>query len=103
MSPDAFVVASGYQKIVSRTGETGRYLARSCDASWSSVYDFSDSEDLIIVAVPDDKLPEILSRIKCPDNTVVAHTAGSLGLDLFPAFPKACRCFLSFTDLLRKP
>jgi predicted short-subunit dehydrogenase-like oxidoreductase (DUF2520 family) len=77
---------SGFRipKIVSRTGETGRYLARSCDASWSSVYDFSDSEDLIIVAVPDDKLPEILSRIKCPDNTVVAHTAGSLGLDLFP-------------------
>jgi predicted short-subunit dehydrogenase-like oxidoreductase (DUF2520 family) len=73
------------QKIVSRTGETGRSLARSCEASWSSVYDFSDSEDLIIVAVPDDKLPEILSQIKCPDNTVVAHTAGSLGLDLFPS------------------
>jgi predicted short-subunit dehydrogenase-like oxidoreductase (DUF2520 family) len=73
------------QKIVSRTGETGRSLARSCDASWSAVYDFSDSEDLIIVAVPDDKLPEILAQIKCPDKSVVAHTAGSLGLDLYPA------------------
>ena len=73
------------KKIVSRTGETGRSLARSCDASWSAVYDFSDSEDLIIVAVPDDKLPEILAQIKCPDKTVVAHTAGSLGLDLYPA------------------
>ena len=52
---------------------------------WSSDYDFSDSEDLIIVAVPDDKLSEVLTRINCPENTVVAHTAGSLGLDVFPA------------------
>jgi predicted short-subunit dehydrogenase-like oxidoreductase (DUF2520 family) len=78
---------SGFRipKIVSRTRETGRSLARSCNASWSSDYDFSDSEDLIIAAVPDDKLPEILTRIKCPDKTVVAHTAGSLGIDIFPA------------------
>jgi len=76
------------QKIVSRTGISGCALARSCNASWSSEYDFSDSEDLIIVAVPDDKLFQILASIKCPDNTVVAHTAGSLGLDVFPAFVK---------------
>jgi len=73
------------QKIVSRTGEPGRSLARSCNAAWSSVYDFSDSEDIVIVAVPDDKLPEVLAKIKCPGSTVVAHTAGSLGLDIFPA------------------
>jgi predicted short-subunit dehydrogenase-like oxidoreductase (DUF2520 family) len=98
------------QKIVSRTGETGRSLARSCNASWSSVYDFSDSEDLIIVAVPDDKLPEILTLINCQDTTVVAHTAGSLGLDLFPASLKHIGVFyplqtfsgnriVSFSDL----
>ena len=73
------------QKIVSRTGKSGHALARLCNASWSSDYDFSDSEDLLVVAVPDDKLTEILTRIKCPDNTVVAHTAGSLGLDVFPS------------------
>jgi predicted short-subunit dehydrogenase-like oxidoreductase (DUF2520 family) len=103
---------SGFRipKLVSRTGETGRSLARSCNASWSSDYDFSDSEDLIIVAVPDDKLSEILTRIKCPDNTVVAHTAGSLGLDIFPATLKHTGVFyplqtfsenrnISFSDL----
>ncbi|HBC77842.1 MAG TPA: DUF2520 domain-containing protein [Bacteroidales bacterium] len=73
------------QKIISRTRESGRALARSCDAIWSSAYEFSDSEDVIIVAVPDDKLPEILSQIKSPGSTVIAHTAGSLGLDIFPA------------------
>ncbi len=97
-------------KIVSRTGAGGRSLARSCNASWSSDYDFSDSEDLIIAAVPDDKLSEILARVKCPDSTVVAHTAGSLGLDLFPASMKHTGVFyplqtfsanrnISFTDL----
>ena len=73
------------QRIVTRSGKSGPALALLCNASWSSKYDFSDSEDLIIVAVPDDKLSEILTRIKCPVNTVVAHTAGSLGLDVFPA------------------
>ena len=73
------------QKIVTRSGKSGPALALLSNASWSSEYDFSDSEDLIIVAVPDDKLSEILTRIKCPVNTVVAHTAGSLGLDVFPA------------------
>jgi predicted short-subunit dehydrogenase-like oxidoreductase (DUF2520 family) len=76
------------QKVVSRTRKTGRALALSCNASWSPECDFSDAEDLIIVAVPDDKLPGILSNIKCPDDSVVAHTAGSLGLDIFPAFLK---------------
>ncbi len=44
----------------------------------------SGSEDIIIVAVPDDKLEDVLRRIDCPDNIVVAHTAGSLGLEVFP-------------------
>lgn len=76
------------KKIISRTGIGGRDLALSCNASWSSEYVFSDSEDLIIVAVPDDKILQVLAAIKCPDNTVVAHTAGSLGLDVFPVFLK---------------
>jgi len=73
------------QKIVTKGGKSGPALALLCNASWSPEYNFSDSEDLIIVAVPDDKLSEILTRIKCQVKTVVAHTAGSLGLDVFPA------------------
>jgi predicted short-subunit dehydrogenase-like oxidoreductase (DUF2520 family) len=98
------------RKIVSRNGRNGRALAGECDASWSSEYDFSDSEELIIASVPDDKLSEILYRIKCPDNTVVAHTAGSLGLDVFPPHLKHTGVFyplqtfsenreISFNDL----
>lgn len=81
------------RKIVSLTAERGTSLAVSCNAEWSQEYDFTDSEDLVIAAVPDDKLPEILARIKCSENTVVAHTAGSLGLDVFPSFLKRTGVF----------
>jgi len=80
-------------KIVSPTPKRGTALALSCNAEWSAEYDFTGSEDLIIVAVPDDKLPGILSRITCAGNTVVAHTAGSLGLDVFPSILKRTGVF----------
>lgn len=70
--------------IVSATGSRGKSLARSCDAEWSQLPVFHGGEDLIIAAVPDDRLPDILREIKCPAGTIVAHTAGSIGLDVFP-------------------
>jgi len=80
-------------KIVSPTAIKGTALALSCNAEWSEDYDFTGSEDLIIAAVPDDKLTAILARITCAGNTVVAHTAGSLGLDVFPSFLKRTGVF----------
>ncbi len=71
-------------QIVSESGKYGKPLADACKASWSSELIFHDPVDIIIVAVPDHKLPEIINSIKCPENTLVAHTAGSFGLDLFP-------------------
>jgi predicted short-subunit dehydrogenase-like oxidoreductase (DUF2520 family) len=78
---------SGYtiQKIISRTEKNGRALALSCNALWSSELSFVATDDVFIVAVPDDSLREILKKINCRENTVVAHTAGSHGLDVFPA------------------
>lgn len=72
------------QKIVSRKEVKGRALACSCDSTWSTDYDFSGDEDVIITAVPDDLLPEVLEKIKSRAETVIAHTAGSIGLDVFP-------------------
>jgi len=72
------------RKIVSATGLRGKSLARSCNAEWSQTTEFNSDEDLIIAAVPDDRLPEILQNIRCPAKTIVAHTAGSIGLDVFP-------------------
>lgn len=70
--------------IVSPTEKRGRALAESCKAQWSEDYKFPDSTDIIIVAVPDHKLKEVLLNIKCRTDCLVVHTAGSFGLEIFP-------------------
>lgn len=70
--------------IVSVSESDGKPLAEKCNAEWSSVLSFTDESDIIIVAVPDHKLEEVLSDLECPESSVVVHTAGSYGLDIFP-------------------
>jgi predicted short-subunit dehydrogenase-like oxidoreductase (DUF2520 family) len=70
--------------IVSVSEENGLSLAESCEASWSSILEFPLSTDIIIVAVPDHRLKSVLENLRCPPHTLVAHTAGSIGLDIFP-------------------
>lgn len=72
-------------QIVSESSSGGKSLASKCNASWSSALNFEDNNDLIIVAVPDSRLKEVLSGIACPENSIVVHTAGSYGLDIFPS------------------
>lgn len=71
-------------QIVSVNDANGRLTASSCGAEWSSVLDFDDSNDIIIVAVPDHKLKDVLSEVRCSSRTLVVHTAGSYGLEVFP-------------------
>jgi predicted short-subunit dehydrogenase-like oxidoreductase (DUF2520 family) len=70
--------------IVSATEENGRPLAESCKASWSSILEFPSSTGIIIVAVPDHRLRSVLENLRCQPDTLVVHTAGSIGLDVFP-------------------
>lgn len=70
--------------IVSESEHNSRSLAEFCNASWSQDLVFPHSTDIIIVAVPDHKLQSVLSEIKCRPGTLVAHTAGSMGMDIFP-------------------
>jgi predicted short-subunit dehydrogenase-like oxidoreductase (DUF2520 family) len=75
-------------KIVSRTQESGRLLAGMCKADWSKMLEFGKETDIIMVAVPDHLLQEVLSEIRCKENTIVAHTAGSFDLKVFPGHIK---------------
>ena len=77
---------SGFRidKIVSETETSGKSLADTCKAKWTSDLLFPDSTKVIIVAVPDHRLINVLESIKCKPGTLVAHTAGSFGLDIFP-------------------
>lgn len=81
---------SGFEirKVVSKSEQNCRRLAQSCNASWSVDLDFTDGSDIIIVAVPDDQIKGILSKIKCDENAIIVHTAGSVGLDVFPSHLK---------------
>jgi predicted short-subunit dehydrogenase-like oxidoreductase (DUF2520 family) len=71
--------------IVSESEERGRLLAGICNAKWSDKLCYPDSTEVIIVAVPDHRLKGILREIECNPETLIAHTAGSIGLDVFPA------------------
>jgi len=70
--------------IVSESEKNGRSLADSCKALWCPDLIFPDSTDVIIVAVPDHRLKSVLDRIRCRPETLVAHTAGSISIDVFP-------------------
>lgn len=70
--------------IVSESEKNGRLLAESCNSLWSSELNYPDSTDIIIVAVPDHRLKKVLDQIRCNKETIVVHTAGSMGLDVFP-------------------
>lgn len=77
---------SGYtvDMVVSRTEKNGESLAGSVSAIWSQNLIFPETTGLIIVAVPDNTLENVLNGIECDRNVVVAHTAGSYGTDVFP-------------------
>jgi len=73
------------QHVVAESPTNAKKLADECDASWSANPVFDDTTDIIIVAVPDHKLNTVLDTIECSENTLVAHTAGSFGLEVFPS------------------
>jgi predicted short-subunit dehydrogenase-like oxidoreductase (DUF2520 family) len=71
-------------KIVSTRRENGERFAQLYHAEWSDKLSYAPNTDIIIVAVPDRVLEEVLATIRCGKNSVVAHTAGSFGLGIFP-------------------
>ena len=72
------------QQVVSKREKSGRQLAEKCNACWSDKLKFPDSTQIIFVAVPDHDLVEVLKLIECNGSTIVVHTAGSFGLEVFP-------------------
>ena len=72
------------ETVVSLSRLNGESLARACMASWSTELIFPDSTDILIVTVPDQKLNEVLNNIVCNPQTLVVHTAGSIGINEFP-------------------
>jgi predicted short-subunit dehydrogenase-like oxidoreductase (DUF2520 family) len=78
---------SGYivDLVVSESGKSSRLLAESCKASWSTELIYPDSTDIIIVAVPDQRIISVLNTLMCKADALVVHTGGSTGIEIFPA------------------
>jgi Uncharacterized conserved protein len=94
---------AGYKidKIASETKASGKLLADTCKAAWSSDLYFGDSTEIVIVAVPDHRLKSVLGNLKCAPGTLVVHTAGSFGLDIFPEHIKP-KAFFTLYRLFQK-
>jgi predicted short-subunit dehydrogenase-like oxidoreductase (DUF2520 family) len=103
---------SGYtiELVATETERSGRPVADFCKASWSPYLVFPATTRIIIVAVPDHRLKNVLNEIKCHPDTLILHTSGSTGLDVFPEKYRRTGVFyplqtfskgrkVSFTDL----
>lgn len=71
-------------QVTSSSRDKGLPMSEKYGARYTSEPLFSGDTDIILVAVPDHRLKEVISRIRCSENSIVAHTAGSYGIDLFP-------------------
>lgn len=70
-------------KIISRSGEKAEKLARIIGCEYGNTLVIPPESEVIIVAVNDDALFGVLKEIDLPGNAVIAHTAGSVSLDVF--------------------
>jgi predicted short-subunit dehydrogenase-like oxidoreductase (DUF2520 family) len=70
-------------KIISETGKSASVLAQKCNCSWSTKLKIPEQTNILIVAVPDHKLEDVLHKVICRDDIGIAHTAGSFGLEVF--------------------
>ena len=67
-------------QVYSRSIENAKKLAQKLNADFTNDLTKLKSTDLIIVSVNDDAISTVLSKL---ENTAIAHTSGSVGMDIF--------------------
>lgn len=68
-----------------RNGERGRAVAALGGTVWSDDFASLPAADLYIMAVSDRAVGELAASLPLPDGALVAHTAGSVGIEALPA------------------
>ncbi len=76
---------AGLIQIFARNGARAEAIARRCGVAWSSCPDELAEADLYLIAVVDRAVTEVARSLTVPRGAVVAHTAGSVGLQALPA------------------
>jgi len=71
--------------IISRNRETAEALAQITGSKVPDDFAVQDSTDVVILAVPDDAISSIIGQLRLSPSTVVVHTSGSTGTEVFPA------------------
>lgn len=70
------------KQIVARNPVRGRALAEMTGAEWTADVEQVAEADLYIISVSDRAVGEVASRLPMRDDTIVAHTAGSVEMDV---------------------
>ncbi len=68
--------------VTSLSGVSADALASKIGAVASNGYQFSDDTDIIIIAVNDESVGEVARALKCSDETIIVHTAGSVAMSV---------------------
>ncbi len=78
------IAASGARlvQIFARNAERGRAIAAMCGTEWCGDPERLAVADIYIVAVSDRAVGEVTECLPIPEGAVVAHTAGSVGMDV---------------------
>jgi len=70
-------------RIISRSTEKAEKLANVLGSGYGKDLTIPEDCEVVIVAVNDDAIHGVMKKLKAPDKTVIAHTAGSVGLEVF--------------------
>lgn len=74
-------------QIYARNIQEGSYLAEQCNCKFTSDIEQLEPADLYIISVNDRSIEQLARKIKAKDS-VVAHTAGSVAMDVLAASTK---------------
>ncbi|NGM60316.1 DUF2520 domain-containing protein [Sphingobacterium sp. SGG-5] len=76
------------KQVYNRTADHGRALADTFSAAYISTLEELDTEriDLLLIAISDDNIPEVIREIPEKTKAIVVHTAGAAPLSLLSRF-----------------
>ncbi len=86
LAPTLENVGHSVKEVYSKSGNSAKkLLTHLYDASLKENLDFSGSiSNVFIISVPDDQIPQVIDEILLPEQSLLLHTSGALGLASIP-------------------
>ncbi len=70
--------------VVARNAERGGAIAQQCDVECSPLSEELPKADIYLLSVSDSAIGQVASQLRPPKDSIVAHTAGSVALEVLP-------------------